>query len=148
MHARRTTNHRVVRIYLSTERRFSDGFLAIPLSGTGVNGPFLTPYPNRVNFMPQAVGTSSTPTPVLLVNTGKASMNITGIGITGADSSDFAQINNCGSSLPAAGNCTAKVTLLRRLPGLARPASQLAIRHPAVRKRPAWREPHWGLLLT
>ena len=27
MHARRTTNHQVVRTYLSTERRFSDGFL-------------------------------------------------------------------------------------------------------------------------
>jgi hypothetical protein len=27
MHARRTTNHPVVRTYLSTERRFLDGFL-------------------------------------------------------------------------------------------------------------------------
>jgi hypothetical protein len=31
-------------------------------------------------------------------------MNITGVGIIGADSSDFAQINNCESSLRAAGS--------------------------------------------
>jgi hypothetical protein len=84
--------------------------LAIPLSGTGVNGPFLTPYPSRANFAPQAVGTSSTPTPIVLVNTGNASLNINSIGITGADSSDFTQVNNCGTSLPAAGSCTVKVT--------------------------------------
>jgi hypothetical protein len=34
MHARRTTNHQVVRTYLSTERRFSDGFLAIRVGGS------------------------------------------------------------------------------------------------------------------
>jgi hypothetical protein len=33
MHARRTTNHPVVRTYLSTERRFSDGFLGRTFSG-------------------------------------------------------------------------------------------------------------------
>jgi hypothetical protein len=84
--------------------------LAIPLSGTGVNGPFLTPYPSRANFAPQAVGTSSTQAAIVLVNTGNASLNINGISITGADSSDFTQINNCGSSLPAAGSCTVNVT--------------------------------------
>jgi len=84
--------------------------VAVPLSGTGVNGPFLTPYPSRTNFAPQTVGTSSTPAIIMLVNTGNASLNINGISIAGADSSDFAQINNCGSSLPAAGSCMVKAT--------------------------------------
>jgi hypothetical protein len=84
--------------------------LAIPLSGTGVNGPFLTPSPSRTNFAPQAVGTRSTPAPTVLLNTGNAAMSISGISITGADSSDFTQINNCGGSLPAAGSCTVNVT--------------------------------------
>jgi hypothetical protein len=84
--------------------------LAVPLSGTGVNGPFLTPYPSRANFAPQAVGTSSTPAIIMLVNTGNAPLNVNGISVTGADSPDFTQINNCGSSLPAAGSCTFNVT--------------------------------------
>jgi hypothetical protein len=91
--------------------------LAIPLSGTGVNGPFLTPYPSRVNFAPQTVGTNSAPAPVVLVNTGNASMHISGISVTGAESSDFTQINNCGSSLPAAGMCTVNVTFTPKVAG-------------------------------
>jgi hypothetical protein len=84
--------------------------LAIPLSGTGVNGPFLTPFPSRVNFAPQTPGTSSSPAAVTLVNTGNASLNISGISIAGANSSDFTQNNTCGSSLPAGGSCKVKVT--------------------------------------
>jgi hypothetical protein len=86
--------------------------LAIPLSGTGVNGPFLTPYPSRADFAARAVGTSSNPFPIVLVNTGNASMNINSISIAGADSSDFTQINNCTNSLPVAGSCTVKVTFI------------------------------------
>jgi hypothetical protein len=84
--------------------------LTIPLSGSGVSGPFLTPLPSRANFAPQAVGTKSAPVPILLVNTGNASLNINGISVKGADSSDFSQTNNCGTSLPAAGSCTINVT--------------------------------------
>jgi hypothetical protein len=83
--------------------------LAIPLSGTGVNGPFLTPSPSRVSFAPQAVGTSGNPSAVVLVNTGTSALNITGISITGRNSADFAQTNNCGSSLLPAGSCTVNV---------------------------------------
>jgi hypothetical protein len=84
--------------------------LAIPISGAGVNGPFLTPFPSRATFAPQAVGASSPPEVIMLVNTGNASLNMGGISITGADSSDFSQINNCGNSLSVAGSCTVKVT--------------------------------------
>jgi FG-GAP-like repeat/Abnormal spindle-like microcephaly-assoc'd, ASPM-SPD-2-Hydin/FG-GAP repeat len=84
--------------------------LTIRLTGSGVSGPFLTPLPSRANFAPQAVGTKSAPVSVLLVNTGNASLNINGISVKGADSSDFTQTNNCGSSLPAAGGCTVNVT--------------------------------------
>jgi hypothetical protein len=83
--------------------------LVIPLSGTGVNGPFLTLEPSRANFAPQTVGTSSTTTAIVLVNTGNASLIITGIGVTGPESSDFTQTNNCGSSLAAVGSCTVNV---------------------------------------
>jgi hypothetical protein len=46
----------------------------------------------------------------MLVNTGNASLNLNGISIKGADSSDFTQTNNCGISLAAAGSCTVNVT--------------------------------------
>jgi len=84
--------------------------LAIPLSGTGVNGPFLTPYPGRVNFSPQDQGTSSSPAGIMLVNTGNAALSLSSIGITGADASDFSQKNTCGSSLAAGASCSVNVT--------------------------------------
>ena len=80
------------------------------LTGMGVNGPFLTPFPARLNFSPQAVGTRSAPAAVLLSNTGNASLNLTGITVTGTDSSDFSQANNCGASLPVGGSCNVNVT--------------------------------------
>jgi hypothetical protein len=83
--------------------------LAIPLSGTGVNGPFLTPYPSQQNFSPQAVGVSSSPAAIILENTGNASLNVTGISITGMNSSDFTQTNNCAGPLAPAGTCTVNV---------------------------------------
>jgi hypothetical protein len=84
--------------------------LAIPLSGTGVNGPFLTPSPSQETFPPQAVGVSSSPAAIIIENTGSASLNMTGISITGTNSSDFTQTNNCGGSLAPAGSCIVNVT--------------------------------------
>src|ERR1700723_2071246 len=37
-------------------------------------------------------------------------VNISNIGIKGSDPGDFAETNNCGSSVPAGGSCTIKVT--------------------------------------
>ena len=84
--------------------------LSIALSGSGVSGAFLAANPARLDLSPQAVGTSGASSPIVLVNTGNASLNITGISVTGSNSSDFTQTNNCGSSLPAAGSCTVNVT--------------------------------------
>ncbi|HXM63383.1 MAG TPA: FG-GAP-like repeat-containing protein [Terriglobales bacterium] len=84
--------------------------VAIPLSGTGVNGPFLTPYPSRVNFSPQDQGTSSTPATIMLVNTGNAPLSLSSVSITGADAPDFRQKNACGSALAVGASCSVNVT--------------------------------------
>jgi hypothetical protein len=84
--------------------------LAIPLSGTGVNGPFLTPFPGRINFATQNLNTKSSPAAVTLVNTGNASLSISGIALAGANSSDFAQSNTCGSVLAPGASCNVNVT--------------------------------------
>ncbi len=83
---------------------------AIPLSGTGVNGPALIVTPDRSIFPSQAVGTSSKPTSVMLLNTGNSGLNITGISVAGKDSADFTQTNDCGTSLAPGGTCTVNVT--------------------------------------
>jgi hypothetical protein len=41
---------------------------------------------------------------------GTTTLSITQIAITGADAEDFAQTNNCGTSVPAGGRCTIKIT--------------------------------------
>jgi len=83
---------------------------AISLSGTGVSGSFVTPFPARVNFSPQIVGSSSAPATIMLMNTGNASVSLIGISISGTNSSDFSQTNNCGAALTASGSCNVNVT--------------------------------------
>ncbi|HET6217415.1 MAG TPA: FG-GAP-like repeat-containing protein [Acidobacteriaceae bacterium] len=89
----------------------------IPLSGSGVNGPALTADPSRAIFPSQAVGTSSTPTPIMLVNSGNSGLNISGISVTGTDSADFTQTNHCGASLAPGGSCTINVTFTPTIGG-------------------------------
>jgi hypothetical protein len=84
--------------------------VAISLSGTGVNGPFLTRFPSRVNFSPQNQGVSSSPTAIMLMNTGNAALSLSSIGIKGPDASDFSLKNACGSSLAAKASCSVNVT--------------------------------------
>jgi len=77
----------------------------IPLSGTGaVTTAQLST--TSLSFANQVSGTTSAPQPVTLSNTGSAPLSITAIVVTG----DFAQSNNCGSSLSAGSNCTINVT--------------------------------------
>jgi centrosomal CEP192-like protein/uncharacterized protein DUF5719 len=82
------------------------------LSGTGVQAK-ATLTPNSLTFTSQHVGTTSPGQPVTLTNSGNESMSILGI----ATSGDFGQTNNCGTSLPASGNCTITVTFTPTAPG-------------------------------
>ena len=66
--------------------------------------------PPSLNFGNQAVGTTSTPQVSRLTNTGSATLTITSISVTGANGGDFAETNNCGTSVPAGGSCNISVT--------------------------------------
>jgi hypothetical protein len=81
----------------------------IPLAGTGVNGPFLTFSPASLNFGGQMLGVPSANQSVMLINTGNATLNITSVGVTGTNATDFSETNNCGSSLAMGGSCTSSV---------------------------------------
>jgi YVTN family beta-propeller protein len=85
----------------------------ITLSGTGVvpPAPIIGLSSSNLSFSNQTLNTTSAAQIVTLTNTGNAALAITSIGITGANSGDYAQTNTCGSSVaPNNGSCTISVT--------------------------------------
>jgi hypothetical protein len=82
---------------------------SLPLTGIGVL-PAVTFSPTSLNFGNQGVGTTSSPQVTTLTNSGAGVLTITSIGITGANKGDFAQTNNCPSSVPPNGSCNISVT--------------------------------------
>ena len=71
-------------------------------------GPQL--WPVSLSFASQTVGTTSTPQAITLTNSGTTVLTITNISVTGTNSGDFAESNDCGSSLVAGAKCTITVT--------------------------------------
>ena len=59
-----------------------------------------------MSFGPQLVGTTSAAQAVTITNTGNETLTISGITANG----DFAQTNNCGTSVPAGGSCSVQIT--------------------------------------
>lgn len=82
----------------------------VSLTGTGTTAPAVTLSPGSLTFGNQVVGTKSAAQAVTLTNRGSASLNFTSIAITGQNSTDFTQTNNCGASLAASASCTINVT--------------------------------------
>lgn len=66
--------------------------------------------PVSILFGNQVVNTISAAQTVQLSNAGTAQMTINSISLSGANPADFAQTNNCGSSLAAGASCTISVT--------------------------------------
>jgi hypothetical protein len=80
---------------------------SVSLSGTGAgSAPVVSLSPSSLTFASQTVGTTSTAQTVTLTNTGSATLTITGISASG----DFAETDNCGSSVAAGANCAINVT--------------------------------------
>jgi len=81
----------------------------VTLSGTGT-AAIVSFSPATLTFANQAVNTASAAQTVTLSNTGNGTLNITGVVITGTNSGDFSQSNNCASSVAAGATCTISVT--------------------------------------
>jgi len=80
---------------------------------TSTSAPVASFSPGSVTFAGQSVGTTSAPQAVTLTNTGTQALTISNITITGGNSGDFAQSNNCPSSpatLGSSSSCSIKVT--------------------------------------
>jgi hypothetical protein len=65
--------------------------------------------PASLDFGSVAVGSKSAPQNVQITNTGQQALTITKVSLTGFETGDFAQTNNCPASLSAGSSCTAKV---------------------------------------
>jgi hypothetical protein len=66
--------------------------------------------PPSLGFGQQLVGTSSQPQTATLVNASAAPLSVTQIQVTGANSQDFSETNNCPSNLPPGVSCQIQVT--------------------------------------
>ena len=66
--------------------------------------------PTALAFGNQALNVVSSVKAITVLNTGGAALPITAIAIVGAHPTQFTQINNCGSSVPAGASCTVNVT--------------------------------------
>jgi hypothetical protein len=81
----------------------------VPLTGTGT---YVQLSPTSVGFGNQPINTTSNPRYITFTNKGSATVNFTGAGITitGTDEGDFAETNNCGTSVVSGASCKIKVT--------------------------------------
>ncbi len=77
--------------------------------GSGQSGPALVPGPTALAFAAQPSGTTSPAQTVTLANSGTAAVTIGGLSVTGTNSGDFAESNDCPASLAAGATCTAMV---------------------------------------
>src|SRR5262249_36241048 len=66
--------------------------------------------PATLTFAPQVVGTTSASQQVTLTNTGLVPVTPATLSFTGANASDFAQSNTCGSSLAVSATCQISVS--------------------------------------
>jgi hypothetical protein len=83
----------------------------VAITGTGiVPAPAVTLSPTSLNFSNQLVSTASAAQTMTLTNSGTASLNLTGITLAGTNASDFAQTNNCPTTLTVNTSCTVSVT--------------------------------------
>ena len=78
----------------------------VHLSGNGLTVPVVTLSTNTLTFGSQAIGSTSAAQGVTLSNAGSAPLIISNVAQTG----NFAQINNCGTSVAAGSSCLINVT--------------------------------------
>ncbi|MBV9258024.1 MAG: choice-of-anchor D domain-containing protein, partial [Ktedonobacteraceae bacterium] len=89
---------------------FDDVRVANVYNGTIAPSPTVSLNPGSVNFGNQGVNTTGAAQKVTLTNSGQATLNISNIALSGTNAGDFAQTNNCGSTLAAGASCTINIT--------------------------------------
>ena len=98
---------------------------SVLITGDGVL-PAVTLSPISLNFSNQGTGTTSSAEVITLSNTGAGILKITSISITGTNAGDFAQTNNCSSSIAPNGSCQISVTFAPKVTGTRNAAVSIA----------------------
>src|SRR5579884_1486611 len=103
---------------------FTDGAAGSPqsvaLSGTGTAppGPAAGLAPETLNFGSLSLGATSSAQSVTVTDTGTSALQISSVGIGGADPADFAVASNdCPQTLAASASCSVSVTFTPTLAG-------------------------------
>jgi hypothetical protein len=82
----------------------------VALTGTGLAVAQITMSSYYISFGAQIFGVTSAAKNVTLTNIGTIPYVINSITFTGSQGSDFAETNNCGSSVPVGGTCVFNLT--------------------------------------
>lgn len=90
-------------------------------------GPTLTATPSSLHFFSQQAGTTSASQAVSLKNTGTTSINVSGVSITGANSSEFAHSFTTATTIAAGASTSVGVTF--KPASLGTKVAQLNITH-------------------
>ncbi|MGB8322499.1 MAG: choice-of-anchor D domain-containing protein, partial [Candidatus Acidiferrum sp.] len=88
------------------------------LTGVGIISALANLSANTVTFANQALGTISTPQTVTLSNSGTGPLVISSIAVTGANASEFSEVDNCGGSVSPSSSCTLTFTFQPAAAGL------------------------------
>jgi hypothetical protein len=80
------------------------------LTGTGAVAPIAMLSTTTLAFGSETLHVTTVSQPVTLTNTGNASLTGIAISITGTNSADFGQTNNCPATLTVISTCTVNVT--------------------------------------
>ncbi len=101
--------------YIDANTNADNGVTSVALSGTGTD---LLVSPLSIDFGNQAVGTTSAPQIVTLTNGSQTqAFGISSIKVAGVDNRNFAETNNCGSTLAAGASCTVSITFTPSVKG-------------------------------
>jgi len=104
------TSARYLRVNITANSGWPAGqvseFEVYPGGGSTTPAPALSANPASLTFGSQALNTTSAGQAVSVTNSGTAAASSLAVGVTG----DYAQSNNCGTSLAAGASCTVTVT--------------------------------------
>jgi len=87
-------------------------------TGTAAPGPAVSLSTSNLQFGGEPIGTTSATQNVTLTNVGTESLNISSIALSGANSGDFAQSNNCPATVAVNANCVISVTFTPTASGI------------------------------
>jgi hypothetical protein len=101
--------HSVTAVYGGDANNAGSTSAAVTVTVTAAQVVTATLTPGTLTFT-GLVGTTSAAQAATLTNTGNTALSITGISLTGANASDFAETNECPASLAPQQTCTISVT--------------------------------------